>query len=93
MAVVRFVLVVVDWVIDVDDNGNGPFSVRSGLEFKVCVLGGDAQVTISRNVRRALVEALSSTYVGHMMEDSSDFSPLTETYARTSKTDLFGVGD
>jgi hypothetical protein len=81
VAVVRFVLVVAVSVIDVDHNDNGPFSVCRGLELGACALG-NAQVTFSRAVRRALVDASSFTYVGHTRETLSAFLSLTHTYAQ-----------
>lgn len=59
VAVVQLFLVVVAGVIEVDDNDNGAFGVRRGFEVEANVLGGDAQMTINRYVRRVLVSASS----------------------------------
>lgn len=55
MPVVQFFLIVAAGMTEVDDNDNGPFGVRRGLEVEAYVLGGDSLVTINRYVRRALV--------------------------------------
>lgn len=83
VSVVQFFLVVAAGMIEVDDNDNGTFSVRRGLEVEAYVLGGDSQVTINRYVRRVPVGASPLIYMATTGGDGQRycFLIITDTYA------------